>query len=273
MSRWAAQTSRVRVSAPSRPSPPLYPHFNWPSGFWPCVKSCLVGGSDKYRARSRRFGWAVWHSCRMGARNQEQTRGRIGPQLRLGNLWVGELHFCPLCTALDQASSLSRKLAYVPGPTFGFVKLLASSGSHCTKWADETSPPLYPHFNWPSGFWPCVKSCLVGGSDKYMARCWRAFFCVLWWGPLDRLWLRAARFGRVCSTTGYITSGLRGPSPQALTLFGGVGFIARYLRRPEKGNADGVRGIFGTAYRVGLRPCDRTHLKNGLVPYSYAGGA
>ena len=81
--------------------------------------------------------WAVWHSCRMGARNQEQTRGRIGPQLRLGNLRVGELHLCPLCTALDQASSLSRKLAYVPGPTFGFVKLLASSGSHCTKWADE----------------------------------------------------------------------------------------------------------------------------------------
>ena len=64
----------------------------------------------------------------------------------------------------------------------------------------------------------------------------------------------------------------RGPSPQALTLFGGVGFIARRLRRPEKGNADGVRGIFGTAYRVGLRPCDRTHLKHGLVPYSYVGG-
>ena len=78
--------------------------------------------------------WDVQH---LGARNQEQTRGRIGPQLRLGNLRVGELHFCPLCTALDQASSLSRKLAYVPGPTFGFVKLLASSGSHCTKWADE----------------------------------------------------------------------------------------------------------------------------------------
>ena len=30
-----------------------------------------------------------------------------------------------------------------------------------------TSPPLYPHFNRPSGFWPCVKSCLVGGSNKY----------------------------------------------------------------------------------------------------------
>ena len=133
------------------------------------------------RRAPRLFSWAVWHSCRMGARDQEQTRGRIGPQYRLGNLRVGELHFCPLCKALDQASSLSRKLAYVPGPTFGFVKPLASSGSHCTKWADEqhrlsrvrvygsfpTFPPLYPHFNWPSGFWPCVKSCLVGGSDKY----------------------------------------------------------------------------------------------------------
>ena len=53
---------------------------------------------------------------------------------------MGELHFCllcPPCTALDHTSSLSRKLAYVPGPTFGFVKLLASSGSHCTKRADE----------------------------------------------------------------------------------------------------------------------------------------
>ena len=124
--------------------PPLYPHFNRPSGFWPCVKSCLVGGSDKYWVRPRLFSWAVWHSCRMGARNQEQTRGRIGPHLRLGNLRVGELHFCPLCTALDQASSLSRKLAYVPGPIFGFVKLLASSGSHCTKWADEQ--------HWQAGF-------------------------------------------------------------------------------------------------------------------------
>ena len=95
-------------------------------------------------SRTRLFSWAVWHSCRMGARNQEQTRGRIGPQLRLGNLRVGELHFCPLCTALDQASSLSRKQAYVPGPTFGFVKPLASSGSHCTKWADEQ--------HWQAGF-------------------------------------------------------------------------------------------------------------------------
>ena len=79
----------------------------------------------------------MWHNVGFNVGEGRETRGRIGPQLRLGNLRVGELHFCPLCTALDQASSLSRKLAYVPGPTFGFVKLLASSGSHCTKWADE----------------------------------------------------------------------------------------------------------------------------------------
>ena len=32
----------------------------------------------------------------------------------------------------------------MPGPTYGFVKLLASSGSHCTKWADEQ--------HWQAGF-------------------------------------------------------------------------------------------------------------------------
>ena len=29
----------------------------------------------------------------------------------------------------------------MPGPKFGFVKLLASSSSHCTKWADEQHRP------------------------------------------------------------------------------------------------------------------------------------
>ena len=38
-------------------------------------------------------------------------------------------------------SSSSYNPAHVPGPTFGFVKLLASSGSHCIKWADEQHRP------------------------------------------------------------------------------------------------------------------------------------
>ena len=51
----------------------------------------IITSHAKHFIASRPFGWAVWHSCRMGDRNQEQTRGRIGPQLRLGNLRVGEL--------------------------------------------------------------------------------------------------------------------------------------------------------------------------------------
>ena len=45
--QWAAQTCRVRASTRSWP-PPLYPHFNRPSGFWSCVKPCLVGDIGKY---------------------------------------------------------------------------------------------------------------------------------------------------------------------------------------------------------------------------------
>ena len=66
------------------------------------VKSVLVneahtnGSPNSGQIASRPFGWAIWHSCWMGDRNQKQTRGRIGPQLRLGNLRVGELLFRPL---------------------------------------------------------------------------------------------------------------------------------------------------------------------------------
>ena len=132
----------------------------------------------------------------------------------------------------------------MPGPTFGFVKLLASSGSHCTKWADEQHrqagfesrlvpdlPPLYPHFNRPSSFWPCVKSCLVGGSDKY------------------RLALRL----RILN----LSFGLRGPSPQAFTSFGRVGFIARRLRRPKRGMPTWPRAFLesaGCAWATALHP-------------------
>ena len=74
-------------------------------------------------------------------------------------------------------------------------------------------------------------------------------FCVQWWGALDRLWLRAARFVRVCSTIGYNTSGLRGPSPKFNPLRRGW----NYRPAPEelqRENRDGARGIFGTAWRV-----------------------
>ena len=43
------QHRHARASVRTRPSPPLNPHYNRPSDHWPCVKSCLVGGCDKYR--------------------------------------------------------------------------------------------------------------------------------------------------------------------------------------------------------------------------------
>ena len=100
-----------------------------------------------------------------------------------------------------------------------------------------------------------VALCPVGGALSTVCGCvlHGSFECV---PPLDTfLWPRG------------------GGVPQALPLFGGVAFIVWRLRHPKKGNADGARGIFGTACRVRPRPCDRTHHKNGLVPHSYAGGA
>ena len=47
-------------------------------------------------------------------------------------------------------------------------------------------------------------------------------------------------------------------------------FIAWRLRRPEKGNADGARCILWNVWAHDMRS---NPPKNGLVPYSYAGGA
>ena len=60
----------------------------------------------------------------------------------------------------------------------------------------------------------------------------------------------------------FLSFGLRGPSPQAFTSFGRVGFIARRLRRPKNGNADGAEGIFGNRWmRVGYGPAPGPTIK------------
>ena len=97
-----------------------------------------------------------------------------------------------------------------------------------------TSPPLYPHFNRPSGFWPCVKSCLVGGSDKYSAspRLARTYLSVS--GGLPP--------GFYLPREGWVYC----PTPEA----------------PQKGNADGTEGIFGTCrMRVGYGPAPGPTIK------------
>ena len=58
----------------------------------------------------------------------------------------------------------------------------------------------------------------------------------------------SGRFCWVCLGTGEFLRP-QGPSPQAFNPSGGR-FIAWRLRRPKKGNADWVEGIFGLARRV-----------------------
>ena len=71
--------------------------------------------------------------------------------------------------------------------------------------------------------------------------------------------LSAARIWPSVSRYLEISFDLRGRSPQVSTAMGG--FIARRLRGPNKGNADGAVGIFGMPGAYGLLPCARTHLK------------
>ena len=66
-----------------------------------------------------------------------------------------------------------------------------------------------------------------------------------------RPWCQRYEVGRVYHISGH-TSSLKGPSPQALTLLGGVRFIARHLSHLSLGEC---------------RPCTRTHLLKGLVPH------
>ena len=67
-----------------------------------------------------------------------------------------------------------------------------------------------------------------------------------------------------------ISSGLRKPSPQTFTSFGGWGLL------PEapliRGMPTEPKVFFAMLDACGLRPCDQTHLKSGLVPDLYAGG-
>ena len=106
-----------------------------------------------------------------------------GLQFRLGHLRVDKLHhrhLCHPCIALDLAVPLKQNQAHVPGPRFGSM----SSKAHQTHIALSgpmtsivkqgsilswfpTFPFPNPHYNRPSGHWPCVKSCLVGDRDKY----------------------------------------------------------------------------------------------------------
>ena len=86
-----------------------------------------------------------------------------------------------------------------PDPHLGSWNCLPHQAHIAMKWADQqhwpagfesrsfsTSPSLYPHFNRPSGFWPCVKSCLVGWQRQIIDQIHRVRFT--WPLSLKRTW-------------------------------------------------------------------------------------
>ena len=183
-------------------------------------------------------------------------------------------------------SSSSHNPTYVPGPTFGFVKLLASSGSHCTKWANEQHRPagfesrLVPDL--PLPFIPT----LIGlrAFDLVSSLVWwetlansprgrsRAFVCGLS-SPVFGLHsvgrLTSGRFCRVCLGTGDFLRPQGAIPPGFYPLRGGWVYC---LAPPKRGMPTGPKVFLAWPDACGLRPCDRAHLKNGLVPYSCVGG-
>ena len=162
-------TSRVRVSTRSLPLPFIptligLRAFDLVSSpvWWEAATNIIYFPS---------FPVAVWHSCPMGYRSMADSRQK-GPQLWLGHRQVGELQtLCPMYSTRPccRVHAITRHTC---------VKLLGSLDPHCTEWVDEQHrpagfesrlvsdlpPPLNPHYN----HWPYVRSCLVGGSDKYL---------------------------------------------------------------------------------------------------------
>ena len=79
--------------------------------------------------------------------------------------------------------------------------------------------------------------------------------------------LTSGRFCRVCLGTGDFLRP-QGAIPSGFYRLRGVGFIAWRLGAPKRGMPTGPKVFLALPDSCGLRPCDRTHLKNGLVPYS-----
>ena len=170
-------------------------------------------------------------------------------------------------------SSSSHNPAYVPGPRFGFVKLLASSGSHCTKWADEQhrlagfESRLVPDL--PLPFIPT----LIGlrAFDLVSSPVWWeaatnkqsspwTLYGVWVWPFLSSCWVAFGWPSYLWAVLPGVPQHWRFPPasgghpPRFYPL---RGVIAWRLRRPKKRNADGAEGIFGLAGRVwasALRP-------------------
>ena len=88
--------------------------------------------------------------------------------------------------------------------------------------------------------------------------------CVLWWGTLDLLWFWAAQSVRVCSTTGYITSGLRGPSPRLWPSSEGLGLSPGAWGAPKRGMPTGSEAFLELPIALGYGPATGPTLNTAL---------
>ena len=102
----------------------------------------------------------------------------------------------------------------------------------------------------------------------HQSSCWCAFPVVR--SHFSRPYCALHGSGGACLSTGD-PSGLRGSSSQALILFRGVRLFAWRLRRPFlRGMLTGHKIFLGLPDASGQQPWDWIHLKNGLVPHTYA---
>ena len=121
----------------------------------------------------------------------------------------------------------------------------------------------------------CHIRALVGRNDKYRGPRGRsrAFVCglsspVLGLHSVGRL--TSGRFCRVCLGTGDFLRP-QGAIPPRLILPSGGGYCLAPEAPQKRGMPTGPKVFLALPDTCGLRPCDRVHLKNGLVPYSSVG--
>ena len=121
----------------------------------------------------------------------------------------------------------------------------------------------------------CHIRALVGRFDKYRGLHGRsrAFVCglsspVLGLHSVGRL--TSGRFCRVCLGTGDFLRPQGAIPPGLYPLRGGL--LPGAWGAPKREMPKRTKVFLALLDECGLRPCDRTHLKNGLVPYSCVGG-
>ena len=84
--------------------------------------------------------------------------------------------------------------------------------------------------------------------------------------------LTSGWFCQVCLGTGDFLRPQGAIPPQLIPPSGGLGLLPGAWGAPKRGMPIGPKVFLALSDACGLRPCNRTHLKNGLAPYSCVGG-